>query len=169
MAHRVVRTLLRRAASGRNRHKRYLSGPGVRRGRALSRGQATARPSPQAVSAHSGHESADGCQQDAAIVEQATSVPRGFEEDWCPGEDSNLHGFHHWYLKPARLPIPPPGLSGRLRKAAQFGLSNRAAEPALSDPWRPARFRAYTGESRSCIARRARSSGEAEGYKSSKA
>ena len=28
---------------------------------------------------------------------------------WCPGEDSNLHGFHHWYLKPARLPIPPPG------------------------------------------------------------
>ena len=29
---------------------------------------------------------------------------------WCPGEDSNLHGFRHWYLKPARLPIPPPGL-----------------------------------------------------------
>jgi hypothetical protein len=31
--------------------------------------------------------------------------------EWCPGEDSNLHGFHHWYLKPARLPIPPPGLT----------------------------------------------------------
>src|ERR1700761_8820905 len=30
---------------------------------------------------------------------------------WCPEEDSNLHGFHHWYLKPARLPIPPPGLT----------------------------------------------------------
>ncbi len=29
---------------------------------------------------------------------------------WCPEEDSNLHGFHHWYLKPARLPIPPSGL-----------------------------------------------------------
>ncbi len=30
---------------------------------------------------------------------------------WCPGEDSNLHGRNgHWYLKPARLPIPPPGL-----------------------------------------------------------
>src|SRR3984893_19078425 len=29
--------------------------------------------------------------------------------NWCPREDSNLHGFHHWYLKPARLPIPPPG------------------------------------------------------------
>ena len=28
---------------------------------------------------------------------------------WCPGEDSNLHGVTHWYLKPARLPIPPPG------------------------------------------------------------
>src|SRR5438876_8616269 len=28
---------------------------------------------------------------------------------WCPGKDSNLHGLHHWYLKPARLPIPPPG------------------------------------------------------------
>jgi integrase len=31
------------------------------------------------------------------------------EERWCPEEDSNLHGFHHWYLKPARLPIPPSG------------------------------------------------------------
>ena len=31
------------------------------------------------------------------------------KKQWCPGEDSNLHGFHHWYLKPARLPIPPPG------------------------------------------------------------
>jgi hypothetical protein len=33
-----------------------LGGPRVRRGRALSRGQATARPSPQAVSAHSGYD-----------------------------------------------------------------------------------------------------------------
>jgi len=32
------------------------------------------------------------------------------EGGWCPEEDSNLHGFHHWYLKPARLPIPPSGL-----------------------------------------------------------
>ena len=31
---------------------------------------------------------------------------------WCPGEDSNLHDLRHWYLKPARLPIPPPGLRG---------------------------------------------------------
>jgi hypothetical protein len=34
---------------------------------------------------------------------------------WCPGEDSNLHGFHHWYLKPARLPIPPPGPRALIR------------------------------------------------------
>ena len=41
---------------------------------------------------------------------------------WCPGEDSNLHGFHHWYLKPARLPIPPPGL-GATHKGRRIGLS----------------------------------------------
>src|SRR5208283_4641463 len=34
---------------------------------------------------------------------------QAFECAWCPEEDSNLHGFHHWYLKPARLPIPPSG------------------------------------------------------------
>ncbi len=34
---------------------------------------------------------------------------RSLENEWCPGEDSNLHGVTHWYLKPARLPIPPPG------------------------------------------------------------
>jgi hypothetical protein len=56
MAHRVVRAPLRMAASGRSRPKKYLGGPRVRRGRALSRGQATARPSPRAVSAHSGHD-----------------------------------------------------------------------------------------------------------------
>ena len=33
----------------------------------------------------------------------------------CPGEDSNLHGrkYSHQDLNLARLPIPPPGLSGR--------------------------------------------------------
>ena len=30
-------------------------------------------------------------------------------QSWCPGEDSNLHELLHWYLKPARLPVPPPG------------------------------------------------------------
>src|ERR1700674_1009712 len=41
---------------------------------------------------------------------------------WCPGEDSNLHGLHHWYLKPARLPIPPPG-HGATDKGWRFALS----------------------------------------------
>ena len=43
---------------------------------------------------------------------------------WCPGEDSNLQGSLHWYLKPARLPIPPPGRrecrSARSRQGAQM-------------------------------------------------
>ncbi len=41
----------------------------------------------------------------AVIVEKQVSQ----RDDWCPGEDSNLHVLQHWYLKPARLPIPPPG------------------------------------------------------------
>jgi hypothetical protein len=36
--------------------KRYSGGPRIRRGHALSRGRTTARPSPQAVSALSGHD-----------------------------------------------------------------------------------------------------------------
>src|SRR5262249_38089509 len=36
-------------------------------------------------------------------------IGKGTAGSWCPGEDSNLHGSLHWYLKPARLPIPPPG------------------------------------------------------------
>ena len=31
---------------------------------------------------------------------------------------SNLHGLHRWYLKPVRLPIPPPGPGGVIRAAA---------------------------------------------------
>jgi hypothetical protein len=39
--------------------------------------------------------------------------------EWCPGKDSNLHGLHRWYLKPVRLPIPPPGHGGFIRAAAR--------------------------------------------------
>jgi hypothetical protein len=48
-------------------------------------------------------------------------------KSWCPGEDSNLHGFHHWYLKPARLPIPPPGhaLTAKFVYGARAGSSMR--------------------------------------------
>src|SRR5215469_14274595 len=79
----------------------------------------------------------------AHVCPQATDADLVFS--WCPGEDSNLHGFHHWYLKPARLPIPPPGPAG-LGTAAAFGLSNRVsgAPPAYL----------YTAGTRSCIARR---------------
>ena len=41
---------------------------------------------------------------------QIKSADQALSVLWCPGEDSNLHSFHYWYLKPARLPIPPPGL-----------------------------------------------------------
>src|SRR6185312_538297 len=57
---------------------------------------------------------------------------------WCPGEDSNLHGFHHWYLKPARLPIPPPG-HGATDKGRPFGLST------------PRPRNLYTAQRPSCI------------------
>src|SRR5580693_1453521 len=59
---------------------------------------------------------------------------------WCPGEDSNLHDLRHWYLKPARLPIPPPGhrrrdkgpglcLSTKGAAARAVGSCDRKARP----------------------------------------
>jgi hypothetical protein len=45
-----------RQTEGGSRRKSSFGRPRAWRGRALSRGQATARPSPQAVSAHSGHD-----------------------------------------------------------------------------------------------------------------
>ena len=50
---------------------------------------------------------------------------------WCPGEDSNLHGVTHWYLKPARLPIPPPGPGALFRRAG--GIVNRPTEFRTSE------------------------------------
>src|SRR5256885_8100105 len=29
------------------------------------------------------------------------------KENWCERRDSNSHGFPHWILSPARLPVPP--------------------------------------------------------------
>src|ERR1035438_4738173 len=63
---------------------------------------------------------------------------------WCPGEDSNLHELLHWYLKPARLPVPPPGprwvrdTRGAEIYATNQGLSIDAPHP-IYDPhslWR---------------------------------
>ncbi len=54
-----------------------------------------------------------------------TSDEQGVNRIWCRGEDSNLHGLLHWYLKPARLPIPPPRLAGTI------------AEFRTQGQWRP--------------------------------
>jgi hypothetical protein len=55
LAHRSLLALLRMAASGRSGHK-IFGRPRLWRDRALSRGRATTRPSPQAVSARLGHD-----------------------------------------------------------------------------------------------------------------
>jgi hypothetical protein len=48
---------------------------------------------------------------------------------WCPGKDSNLHGLHRWYLKPVRLPIPPPGHGPRFFKRAGWLMSTARHVP----------------------------------------
>jgi hypothetical protein len=66
--------------------KAVLRGPRVRRGRALSRGQATARPSPQAVSAHSGYDrSAKNGDTRYACFHDANN------QDWSPCLACMLH------------------------------------------------------------------------------
>ena len=41
--------------------------------------------------------------------EEKISKNNDIKGEWCPEEDSNLHGFHHTDLNRARLPIPPSG------------------------------------------------------------
>ena len=50
----------------------------------------------------------------------------------CPPRDLNSHNRSHWYLKPARLPIPPGGLKAKIvdyesnpRKTSLFGVSGK--------------------------------------------
>src|SRR6266567_7618918 len=78
---------------------------------------------------------------------------------WCPGEDSNLHGFHHWYLKPARLPIPPPGQRG-LGLARHISVRDSPCQRARSvksaragQAWAAGGPPPCTGRERSCIRR----------------
>jgi hypothetical protein len=56
----------------------------------------------------------------------------GLRDSSCEWPDSNRHGFTHWYLKPARLPIPPhsrwKGTDATDRRRAQVppaGLAQR--------------------------------------------
>jgi hypothetical protein len=78
--------------------KRYLGGPRVRRGRALSRGQATARPSPQAVSAHSGYDrSAKNGNTRYARLQDANN------QDWSRRHACMLHRGSHINLYPVEL------------------------------------------------------------------
>jgi hypothetical protein len=75
--------------------KRYLGGPRVPRGRALSRGQTTARPSPQAVSAHSGYDrSAKNGDTRYACFHDANN------QDWSPCLACMLHCGSRIYLYP---------------------------------------------------------------------
>src|SRR5205823_4828764 len=60
---------------------------------------------------------------------------------WCPGEDSNLHGFHHWYLKPARLPIPPPGHAGLGSRSHISGGDSPCQRARLVAPGKAGRMR----------------------------
>src|SRR5579862_667108 len=55
---------------------------------------------------------------DSDALHQEVRVTNCFK--WCPGEDSNLHELLHWYLKPARLPVPPPGQDDHPTRGAEM-------------------------------------------------
>ncbi len=83
---------------------------------------------------------------------------------WCPGKDSNLHGLHRWYLKPVRLPIPPPGPGGLICRGARLcqrapRFAGRFFEPSRSAAIPPAWRRSRRGRARGWVprARRKRS------------
>jgi hypothetical protein len=45
---------------------------------------------------------------DATLFQRRlTTFIKTFSHQWCGRRDSNPHDSRHWYLKPARLPIPP--------------------------------------------------------------
>ena len=61
---------------------------------------------------------------------------------WCPGADSNRYAFRHRLLRPACLPIPPPGRVKRWQKTHLRGTAQDRIQP--SEPGRAAK----TGQNR---------------------
>ena len=63
------------------------------------------------------------------VVDQSVHLLKVWKK-WCPGEDSNFHDRNgHWHLKPARLPIPPPGLAkGQMPSFRHFPASAMKAQ-----------------------------------------
>jgi hypothetical protein len=43
----------------------------------------------------------------AGSVSKVPKRKRGIKTKWCERGGSNPHGFLHWILSPARLPVPP--------------------------------------------------------------
>ena len=87
LAHHVVRAFCAWRLLVEADTKDIWAAPRVRRGRALSRGQATARPSPQAVSAHSGH---DRSAKNIGNTRYA-HLQNANNQDWSPHLACMLH------------------------------------------------------------------------------
>ena len=88
------------------------------------------------------------------LIEPASSRCGRSTRDWCPGEDSNLHDLHHWYLKPARYQFrhlgtrrackgPARGCQLAQKREGQAGEARRASvfPPSIRLHASPSRFR----------------------------
>ncbi len=74
---------------------------------------------------------ASGARTSARTSGVPTGVP-AIARRWCPGEDSNFHDLAATgTLKPARLPIPPPGRGLRFRAAKRCGAGRRFRPPGV--------------------------------------
>src|SRR5512134_2499119 len=85
-----------------------------------------------------------------AVTETCISIPssadrfrRPSDGRWCERRDSNSHGFPHWNLNPARLPVPPlsrcssPGVKGHARGGADYSETGPMQPASLGHGGRP--------------------------------